>query len=379
MIAHSQKVSSYYKAQSQRRRPPFGTGARWLAFALLSSLPLAACQCEDPALSRALPPDAVINTFAQAQVSKIDILWVIDNSKSMIEEQQNLADNLASFFRFLDEGKVDYQIGVTTTDAVGNAGRLVGSPAILTPSTPGVLEAFQANVRVGTSGRALEQGLAAAEAALASPNQKFLRPDAFLFVIFVSDENDHSFGEMRYYWRGFEQMRGIGNEDSVSLSAIIGPPNDPTSGAGGGCSSEAGVAAAGDRYALMAEETGGLWGSICDASFDTTLEALGAAAVGLKRKFFLTDTPDPETLEVYFHFACDARPSTLTNCSDLQDSCDAKTKDAQDYYCRPAAGRPNGWVYEEETNAVFFVGDSVPPLKSTVEIIYQRPGHVITK
>ena len=126
---------------------------------------------------------------------------------------------------------------------------------------------------------------AAAELALGTQNPGFVRDDAFLFVIFVSDENDSSFGELRYYWRVFEQLKGIGNEDTVSLSAIIGPPNDLTTGEGGGCDSDAGMASAGDRYAMLAEETGGIWGSICDASFADTLDALGSAAVGLKRKF----------------------------------------------------------------------------------------------
>ncbi len=353
--------------------------SRLFSGVLFTALAVGGCRCDNPDLTRTFPPGSVFDTFLQAEVSRIDVLWVIDDSRSMTEEQQNLADNLSSFFRFLDEGDVDYQIGVTTTDAVSNAGRLVGSPTILTPTTSGVLEAFRTNIRVGISGRAQEQGLQAAELALGTQNPGFLRDDAYLFVIFVSDENDSSFGELRYYWRIFEQLKGIGNESEVSLSAIIGPPNDPTTGEGGGCDSSAGLAVAGDRYAEIADQTGGIWGSICDDSFAETLDALGAAAVGLKRKFFLTQEPDPETLEVYLHFACDSIPVDLGECGDVQDTCDAGRTVEPDFYCTPQEGPNDGWVYESETNSIFFMGSSVPPLKATVEVIYLKPGHVLTR
>ncbi|MDF1564552.1 MAG: VWA domain-containing protein [Deltaproteobacteria bacterium] len=355
------------------------SGRRLLTALLLAFLAVGGCRCDDPSLSRALPPGAIIDTFAQAEVSRIDILWVIDDSASMTEEQQNLADNLSSFHRFLDEGDVDYQIGVTTTDAVSNAGRLVGSPTLLSPTTPDVFTAFQQNIRVGITGRAQEQGLQAAELALGGQNPGFVREDAHLFVIFVSDEDDHSFGELRYYWRVFEQLKGIGNEDTVSLSAIIGPPNDPVSGEGGGCSSTAGVASPGDRYALLTEETGGIFGSICDASFADTLDALGAKAVGLKRKFFLSYEPDPDTIEVYLHFDCDEIPADLGECGEVQDSCGASRAEDQDFFCTPPEGPNDGWVYESETNSIFFMGSSVPPLKATVEVIYLQPKDPLTR
>ena len=350
-----------------------------LAPALALALVLPGCQCDDPTFGRTLPPGARIDTFGQAEVSTLDLLWVIDNSSSMIQEQQNLHDNLVSFFTFLDEGEVDYRIGVTTTDALNNAGRLVGTPSIITPVSSDPLRAFQGNLLVGTSGRAQEQGLAAAELALDGRNQGFLRPEAWLFVIFVSDEDDHSFGEIRYFWRIFEQAKGVGNEEKVTLSAIIGPPTDLETGAGGGCASEAGAAAPGDRYAALAEATGGLHGAICDASFATTLEALGALAVGLKRKFFLSETPDPESIEVTVVYPCEGRPAQVGSCEAVEDRCGDPNPALREWRCVPPKGRPEGWVYETETNAIFFVGDSVPGVKSRVEVLYKEPEKVITQ
>ncbi len=339
---------------------------------------VSACQCQDPTLGRTLPPGAHIDTFQQAKVSKLDLLWVVDNSKSMIEEQQNLAKNLLSFFRYLQEDDVDYHIVVTTTDDLSMHGQLVGRPALLTPSTSNVLADFQSNVQVGINGSALEQGLAAASDALNANPQGFLRDDAYLMLIFVSDEDDHSFGELRYYWRVFEQLKGIGNQAKVEMGAIIGPPSNPDTGDPGGCESANGKAAAGDRYAALIDQVGGVWGSICDASFDTTLEKLGAAAVGLKRKFLLSDTPDPSTLQVFVHYPCTGRPSKLGTCETVKDTCQDANPNNRDYLCTPPKGAPDGWTYEAASNAIFFQGDSVPGLKATVEVVYQKPKAPVT-
>ncbi|RMG18389.1 MAG: VWA domain-containing protein [Deltaproteobacteria bacterium] len=359
-------------ASRLRIRPtaPVPAALACLVWALLAAGP--GCSCDDTGLGRTLPPGARIDTFQQAEVSRLDILWVVDNSRSMIEEQQNLAENLLSFFRYLDQGDVDYQIAVTTTDAVNDAGRFVGRPEVLTPLTPNVLDAFRGNIQVGIEGRAQEQGLEAALLALSERNPSFLRDEAYLFVIFVSDEDDSSFGELRYFWRVFEQLKGIGNEEKVSLSAIVGPPSDPETGEEGGCSSENGQAAPGDRYVELALATGGLWGSICDASFATTLEALGAKAVGLKRKFVLSTEADPESIEVSVVYPCEGRPEEIGRCETVEDTCSDPDPKARAYRCIPPKGRPNGWEYEAETNAIFFWGDSVPGLKAIIEVVYKK-------
>ena len=48
----------------------------------------------------------------------VDILFVVDNSGSMGEEQANLAENIGRFFNVLesDEVQANYRVGITTTD-----------------------------------------------------------------------------------------------------------------------------------------------------------------------------------------------------------------------------------------------------------------------
>ena len=59
---------------------------------------------------------------------------------------------------------------------------------------------------------------------MSPPNQGFLREQASLFLIMVSDEDDKSYGPVAYYNRLFEGYKGPGNEALISVSAIVSLP-----------------------------------------------------------------------------------------------------------------------------------------------------------
>lgn len=279
------------------------------------------------------------DTFVQKAAARIDILWVVDNSPSMLQEQNDLAANFDSFIQFIDESDVDYQIGVISTDLdlAGHQGQLQGNPTIITRDTqPDPASAFSQNIRVGTGGAGNERGLEAAYHALSEPlisgaNAGFLRSDAALAIIFVSDEDDHSFGQIGFYQRTFEQLKRVGNENRVMAGAVVGPQPD-------GCA----TAAAGTRYHMLVQAVGGSIGSICEADFSDTLSQLGLTVAGLDRRFQLSDeNPEQESIEVR------------------------------------VAGQPieqdwqNGWTFENGN--IFFNGSYVPPPGSTIEVSYLHP------
>ncbi len=351
--------------QTRNRRKAF------LNIGVLLSLMAFGCDCDDEEFRPTLPPGYRIDTFRQADRSVIDVLWVIDNSPTMWDVQDNLSSNLMSFFRFLDEGMVDYQIAVTTTDIRRHGGKLVGSPQIITPSTPDVMRAFRGNVHVGTDGSAKEEGLAAAELVF-EHNTHFLRENAYIFIVWVSDQDDRSFGEIRYFWRVFSQLQGIGNEGLITLAAIVGPDEEIEPGSPfRGCVSEHGSAQAGIRYIELVEKTGGIWGSICDASFAATLEGMGATAVGLERKFQLSEPPEIDTIEVFVYYPCDVESEHMGRCDGLEDLCSLDEEEDRAILCIPPEGGPDGWIYEAETQSIFFQGLSVPGLRARVEVMYK--------
>src|SRR5690606_1920004 len=55
------------------------------------------------------------DSYTQAERPKVDVLWVIDNSGSMNEEQNLLKNKIPLFMKFAIEQNIDFHLGVTTT------------------------------------------------------------------------------------------------------------------------------------------------------------------------------------------------------------------------------------------------------------------------
>jgi len=221
--------------------------------------------------------------FQQRDVARVDVLFVIDNSCSMQDDQDALAANAETFISEADLQSANYRIGVTTTSEWPAQGQLVG-PVIdrerLNRSE--VIAEFRAQTRVGTEGSGIEEGAASVLAALrraqrgSSLNGELLRDGASLAVIIVTDEDDSSPASMLSYYR-----------DIVAIA-----PNDLVfaivSGGADGC----GTALATPRYAELLTLTGGEHVSICD-DWGQNLEALGQAAFAPLTRFELRSPPEP--------------------------------------------------------------------------------------
>ena len=259
--------------------------------------------------------DHHIDKFIQSSGQDVDVLFVVDDSGSMGEEQSNLSNNFDTFIAGAATWNNDYHVGVTTTDLDASGGALVGDPRFVTSSN---WQTFASNVKVGTNGSGTEKGLAAAQMALSlpntsdtgvacgsdaecepeqcvdgfcgGPNRGFLRKDASLEVVFVSDEEDQSPSDLAFYINFFKNMKGFFNENLFHAHAIVGPS--------GGCSSGDGEADAGHRYMDLANATGGNIISICDPNWAQGLASIGEIAFGLKVQFFLSRVADPPTITV---------------------------------------------------------------------------------
>jgi hypothetical protein len=156
---------------------------------------------------------------------KIDILFVVDNSGSMAEEQAALATAFPQFVSVIENytnqtgQHLDYHIAITTTDitfsqddpifgpqvSMWNDGKFVtgncqaqGWPnrRFLQKGDSNVSAAFSCAAHVGTDGSGLEMPLEAAKEALIdrvpAPNAGFIREDALLAIVMLTDENDCS-------------------------------------------------------------------------------------------------------------------------------------------------------------------------------------------
>lgn len=155
----------------------------------------------------------------------IDVLFVIDDSCSMEDDQSALAANFESFFGSFRANQIDFRIAAITTDMDDDKrkGRFVGP--VLTDKAPNVDSAFSMLVNVGAEGSAQERALASARAALTEPllsttNKDFLRPNADFAVIFLGDEDDQS----AFPLSDFENfLRGLKTSDErLSVTSIVG-------------------------------------------------------------------------------------------------------------------------------------------------------------
>jgi hypothetical protein len=228
------------------------------------------------------------DVFYQSPPQEVDILLVVDDSCSMQPYQQKLSKNFSEFITFFDEANILWHIGVTTTDIKGdNAGQLAN--AFITWEDADAQERFEDAVNVGIDGYYHEAGLHAAWMALENPNnQAFLRPDASLSLIFVSDEEDVSPWPVHEYTNRFYSKKGGTTRDAVNASAVV--VTDVST-----CENQSRT---GDRYLEMAEQTNGVIGNICEDNFADIVTELSLNASRLMDTFELSGMPNPATLAV---------------------------------------------------------------------------------
>jgi len=296
------------------------------------------------------------DTFVQQDGTKVDVLFVVDNTASMVEEQPRFTQALPAFVNTALDKRVDLHVAVTTTgihpesDSCpggargGEAGRFFpvdGSrQRILTHQTPDLAGKLQGNAQVGQCA-SVEQGFEAVRRALSDPlvsgaddprtplpndgNAGFLRDEAALVVVFVGDEDDHSPDSVDTYVRFFQGKKGEFQPQRMTIYAIA-----PTAAA---CSTAGG---AGTRYAEAAARTGGEVVSVCAPDYAPLLRSVATKAFSPQDRFPLSELPDPGSVSVRVN------------------------------------GTPGstGWSYDATTNSVVFAPGPAPGAK--VEISYRR-------
>ncbi len=269
----------------------------------------------------------VSETFVQEDVELVaDVLFVVDDSASMSEEQSQLAVNFASFMGLLGASTADFQLGVISMSVDGDdAGLLRGGT--YTAATPDLATTAANAFRVGTHGNRVEHGLEAAALALDGRNPGFLRDGAELDIVVLSDEDDQSPGRVEDWLGLYEDAVGRRN---THFHAIVG--DLPA-----GCASLTSAADPGPRYIAASVNTDGFRESICSADYGEALAHSGLDLAGVRDTFVLADYPDPETLTVTVDDAV-----------------------------------VEAWSYAPGLNAVVFAADAVPAPGSRITIAYRR-------
>lgn len=224
-------------------------------------------------------------------------------------------------------------------------------PRILTPQTPRLRQTFNDNVHVGTC-HWNENALEAARRALSPPlvdnaddpryperddgNLGFLRPDADLYVLYVTDSDDLSGIATATF---IEHLRGLkpGRADMVHASGIVGLPT---------CAQIDGV---GTRIMEVVNAMNGLVGDVCDPDWGGILQRIGADAFKPHDTFPLSHLPDGRDIRV--------------------------TVDGVDVPQTAADGSAN-WRFDPtigDNGAVVFTPGSVPGANQKIDVTYPIP------
>jgi hypothetical protein len=237
-----------------------------------------------------------VDTFRQDSKPKADILLVVDNSCSMTDKQTALATNFGSFIQYATTAGVDFHIGVVDTDySCGpNIGKLHGdasNPKVLSPGTPNLDMLFAAKVNVGVNACGNEGAVEPATKALTAPlitsdNAGFLRADAVLAIVVVSDAGDQSPQPATFYENQLRNIKGSQHQNQFSYNDI--GPFDPVPPAG--CSYDDYTDVSKNEYLVM--QFNGVKEQICNTNWAASLQNLGKTAFGYRTNFFLNAVPD---------------------------------------------------------------------------------------
>jgi len=217
--------------------------------------------------------------FVIPTTDKVDVLFVVDDSCSMAEEQAQLAANLGTFLIPATQAQTSYHLGLTSTDMTftsPQAGRLRGTPPYLTAVTPNLVSTMgQRFVDLGVGGAAVEETLSPAIAALTpplsnGPHAGFLRDDATLAIIGVSDADDQSPLPVSTYALLLASLKG---PNAVSFSAFTPLGTTPPMG----CAYDL---APGTRTQNAVSLLRGVSEEICTTTWATALANVGTRVFG---------------------------------------------------------------------------------------------------
>ncbi len=297
---------------------------------------------------------------------KIDVLWVIDNSNSMRSSQESVAENFNRFISQFLARNYDFQMAVTTTEAYrelfedgdfssfrdGTDNTSHTGIPIVSQTTLNVEETFITNILQGDGGHGDERAFLSFKMALNNViNSGFIRHDAFLAVIIVSDEDDFSHLNANSiqdpnntsldpvssyvdFLKELKKEAPFKNYYSVSAIAVFDED----------CLSQVNDFWTGRkiayRYTELIELTNGSKASLC-SNFGDNLEMISDSIVELSSMFALDREPFVETIKVYVN-GNEILPDSI-----------------------------NGWTYNEENNSILFHGESIPPDGANISIRFE--------
>ncbi|MDZ4660317.1 MAG: hypothetical protein SGJ18_01725 [Pseudomonadota bacterium] len=262
----------------------------------------------------------------------------------MLQHQEILFNTAPDLISRLQEKQFDFHLGATSTDVSGNGerGKLIGSPSYLINSTPNINERLKEKLLLGADGSNVEKGLEAFRLAFTEPlvsdsNQGFLRSDAFLLVVILSNENDQSEAATKDYINFLENLKSPTSTRKRSwMMHFIGV----TGAADENCKTFGDYKDVGARYMELVHLSEGVSSTICTANLKNVLNHVEKTLLTLLTEISLSRIPIVESLRVSFNRILIPNDPT------------------------------NGWTYNSQKNSIFFHGSFIPKSQTRIEIYF---------
>lgn len=233
---------------------------------------------------------------------QVDVLIVVDNSKSMKEEQQNMAERVTHFLDRLHG--LDWRMSIVTTDMKNKKwgdGRLLVFPngSSFISSKLSIDEAknqFAKTIQRNEDGHHNEQAIKATFRAIERAmnpketndknNKEFFRKNAALAVVVVSDEDESGSGVENTSHGLLELVhKSFGKEKIFKFHSIVVRPGDKQCLSASVDHKEAHV------YAEFTQMTSGVLGNICAKDYGNQLTVIGQDVANTQNTFALTCVP----------------------------------------------------------------------------------------
>lgn len=299
-----------------------------------------------PVLPPVRPPEEFVlleprsELFIQNTVrdGDVDVLFMIDNSGSMANKQKRLSESLGLFIdKFLDK-KINFKMAITTSDGTkSRSGKMIGDSNKLTSDYLKLvgknqfMNYFSQMTKVGIDGSGVEQGLKTSAAFFDRYHSSFLRNDAYLALVEISDEDDQSEKAVKDYVAKFQALKK--NKGMLKVYSIVSlrlPMDNTLSDS------------IGEHYLEATQMTGGTSSEIKD-DFSSILSELGTSIANLVESFSLTDAPYNGDIQVYVN-------QILVQ---------------------------SGWSYNAISHSIKFDTTNIPSAGSQIEIRYKVKAKIV--
>jgi hypothetical protein len=307
---------------------------------------------------------------------KVDILWVIDNSGSMENSQNNVADNFQAFIDQFLQTNFDFQMAVTTTDAYradlvadpdeafklarfrdGTDATSYSGVKVITRDTPDLENTFITNILQGINGSGDERSLQSIRTALSMQenlDDNFPRQDALLAVIVLTDEadgsdmtpdpgNDPDWFQDKDYYDFLYNITGSQPDNLNFMFNTIGILDQACLNYLNTVETQFIGRGIAQRNIALSDMTGGYKGSLCD-DFSDVMSGISDSIIEKSTAFKLDRQPALDTMVV--------------------------TIDGVVIPMDPE----NGWTYDPDTMLVQFHGSAVPDADAVVFIEFDPAG-----